>query len=108
MYGSFSTGVQSGSLVTQIVVLVALAVLVAFWTEAWWVASRRDRRALDLRSTRRACRAARLRTTPVESGVLPVRPPIAWVDLEPAERARRAGIDEIQIDDLALWSERLR
>lgn len=104
MNGStFATSQAAGSLVLALAVLGILAIVVAMWTVDRWREARRLTRARDLQLQRaRRHRVSVMAPFPTKSGA-------AQSGLASgAERARRAGVDEMVIDDLALWAQRSR
>lgn len=103
-YGiTFATSPYAKTLVLTAVGFFVAAILVAMWTVERWVKARRSSRARDLWLQR----ARRRGLAPVGAG-LPAPAAARQRVAYGAQRARAAGVDELLIDDLALWSGRLQ
>lgn len=107
MNGSlFATSRDAGFLVLWIVGCVVLSGIIVL---ALLVERREHLRRADRMRLARAQRDARVRAFPVGATLRVVRPSNAGMGDRPAAtRARLSGIDELQIENLAMWSERSR
>lgn len=91
---TFASSPAAGRLVVGLVGCITLAILVAIWTLAQLETARRLRRAKELR----ADRARRPRVASVGEGLR--RSGTSTAELAPsAQRARAAGVDELQLED---------
>lgn len=107
MNGSFSTSPEAGALIVQATLCVLVAFIAITWAAELWAATRphgaRNGLRLVVRTRRRD---ADVRTGSALPDVRELRTPIAG--LEPCEYARQSGVDELSIDDLSLWAQRVR
>lgn len=103
---AFSTSREAGDLVIQITLCVLVAFIAIHWAAELWAATRPCRSSTRLRLVHRAQRDADVRNESAVADVRELRPTLTG--LEPCERARQSGVDELSIDDLSLWAQRVR
>jgi len=103
---AFSTSRAAGELVIQATLFALVGFVALCWAAALWKATRPTHPRKPLRLVYRARTVQEVRAAAVVIRVPELQETNAG--LEPWQRARESGVDEIGIEDLALWSQRSR